>query len=671
MSIHLRSADDVLVPVCRDAAELSGTLQNLLEDVSDGGCAPNGLSVPLRHGELMQLVRLMEKFVSVPEQQLDAATDIASIGEDDQDSDPYQIALLMRGNKFFDCERVDDVLARRLAASLRGKAHAALRDLLRAPDDLNDEAKELALAEPLLTPRAEEVVATVSPPIAPSLSLLLDGDDPYAGNLNLLLSCVEHAVLIELKAVSSVWQERAREQLRRRYLAIRPEGTFQVGVHEDTFCERSGQSPIVGTLYRLPDTLLAPFGSGSICQAEFDNLSADEQLLCTTIDPQAIIDIDPHNAVEAIISSSMFRDQLDAIRQLIQACEVEPACSVVVTWQLVGPLMYFIENCEDESWVRGGVTMHTKGRSHAGKRAIFCALQLLAKLEPWMLVRHAAWIIDGLNRSSWDAGHIHAHILTAVLKPLAGSALAQFAPNIWKLLESNPGVVAPGSDLTRESAMQLLGMCGSNILSEHVSTIVQYLWDDEPWICWRAVALLSCVEPHAFVPHAPQVLQRLTDGMADVKSPFFSSAAWDNSSEDDIPHGWNDHDCAGWVGRAAWIIRLLVRTNDVTLERHAGPVQRLVQELEQYHSEHNAATDPRRLSAVLRLPFGAKHDLLVSQVALFTPDVRLRGMPLDQSYEDVGILLRDVAELKSRAARAVESSAASKGSKRSREETCI
>jgi len=451
----------------------------------------------------------------------------------------------------------------------------------------------------------------------------------------------------------------------RRYRSIMPvEGLFHVGCHKH-YCDKSGRSPIAGTRYHLQQPLFPATGTAlreeDICEAVFNDLPLKLQSLWVAVPPDTLIDIDLHNAVKVIVNSNVCADQCEALRQVRMVCDVEATCAVVVTWQLATPLVHFIEQCEDASWASGGIRLGpAKSQRHADghqRIAIMCALQLFVKLEPWMLVRLAPWLISCLARASWHEAHLQATAV-AILKPL-GSALTQCAPELWKLLGQNPVESCYGNMTARESAVHLLGLCSSNYLSQHIPVIMRYLQDDDETICRRAVALLCCTEPRTFASHAPQVLEFLTARMMNENSPFCC-----------IPH---EDSPDTWVRQAAWTIRLLMHTDDATLKQHARSVQRLVEGLQDYHSQHSATTHNTHLSRFLCFPLYSETYRPVYQIFDHHPFMSTRMcMPFDQPYEEVETWLVDVAEVARRAKCGVmdtaDSSNASGGSKRARDE---
>ena len=123
-------------------------------------------------------------------------------------------ARLLRSLRWFDARLTTSILAEFVAQLLKGQPADELRELLGAPNDLSDDEKRAALAEPLFTappaPSAEEPAAPAPQPER-SFSLALDVDDQYEHQ-----TCLERCdarTLRELKAVSSAWRRRVRETL--------------------------------------------------------------------------------------------------------------------------------------------------------------------------------------------------------------------------------------------------------------------------------------------------------------------------------------------------------------------------------------------------------------------------------------------------------------------------
>ena len=133
-------------------------------------------------------------------------------------------ARLLRDLRWFDAALPTSILADYVARLLRGPTADALRELLSASDDLSAAAKRAALVEPLCAPAAAPAALAGGAPSARppepappqptrSVSLAMDGDDPFEGNMRACLERCDARTLRELKAVSVAWQRRAREVL--------------------------------------------------------------------------------------------------------------------------------------------------------------------------------------------------------------------------------------------------------------------------------------------------------------------------------------------------------------------------------------------------------------------------------------------------------------------------
>ena len=254
---ELRTNDSQLFELSEPAARLSATLQNTLDDTT--GDAP--LPVPLGAASLARVAALLEGMVAVVEgeerraelcaqglprgaaldDELRATTDaaLATLGV----TSLLDAAQLLRELRWFDAALPTTMLAERAARLLRGQPAAALRELLGVADGDHLSADEMSavLAEPLCAPAAEsaapaaapaaEAAASAStpadeaaapdtapavpvpPPPARSVSLAMDGSDPFEGNMIACLERCDARTLRELKAVSAAWQRRVREML--------------------------------------------------------------------------------------------------------------------------------------------------------------------------------------------------------------------------------------------------------------------------------------------------------------------------------------------------------------------------------------------------------------------------------------------------------------------------
>ena len=139
--------------------------------------------------------------------------------------------------RWFDAPLPMTILAEGVAQLLSGKSADELRMLLVAHDDLNDQEKEAALREPLFSPPSAAVPNVAAPPpLARSVSLVFDGDDPEEGNMMACLERCDAQTLCQLKAVSAGWQQRARRALFGRRLDV------EVDLEELSSTERKQKS---------------------------------------------------------------------------------------------------------------------------------------------------------------------------------------------------------------------------------------------------------------------------------------------------------------------------------------------------------------------------------------------------------------------------------------------
>ena len=157
--------------------------------------------------------------------------------------DLWRCAQIMADLRWLDCPLPASVVARRMAALLRGRTHEDLRGLLLPPDSdcLSERERQEAIREPLFAkeparkPRATAAAPSTStsscptsatststsaapPPPPPStltrsLSFVMDAGAPDEGNVGMLLGRCDARTLRELKAVSTKWRRRAREML--------------------------------------------------------------------------------------------------------------------------------------------------------------------------------------------------------------------------------------------------------------------------------------------------------------------------------------------------------------------------------------------------------------------------------------------------------------------------
>ena len=274
MPRQLRSSDGQLFELSDLAARQSLYLHGD-EDIGDGVVA-----VPLESGRLHKITALLERTAAMLEGTgaerdallkeglpLGATVEISSEAEDEV----AVTATMLQDLKWFDAPLPATVLAQHVAQLLSGESAESLRWLLGAPDDLDVQMKEAALAEPLFAlpsatvpdaaaeimiqvpddvfsedderdgdsqgeqlpvsqgqveylkllqvpvcsrySRSLEQTGEEPPPLARSISLVLDGGDPEEGNIKACLNLCDAQTLRQLKAVSLKWQRPAQGTL--------------------------------------------------------------------------------------------------------------------------------------------------------------------------------------------------------------------------------------------------------------------------------------------------------------------------------------------------------------------------------------------------------------------------------------------------------------------------
>ena len=226
MPRKLLSSDGQLFELSNGAARQSITLQ-CSEYVGDGA-----VPVPLlESGQLQRITALLEQTAAVVEgmaderrdallkdglprgdigTQLRAATAATLQGV----NEVADFATRLRDLKWFDSPLPMTILSEGVAQLLSGKSADVLRMLLVAHDDLGDQEKEAALKEASFTPPETQTIIVARPsPLAHSVSLAMDEGADGEGNAMACLKRCDTQTLLQLKAVSVSWQQRARRTL--------------------------------------------------------------------------------------------------------------------------------------------------------------------------------------------------------------------------------------------------------------------------------------------------------------------------------------------------------------------------------------------------------------------------------------------------------------------------
>ena len=214
VNIKVRSREDESVPWSRKAARRSGTLKNFMDDIPDGDDYP----VELPAADLGVLAALSEDEPAI------AALATMSF---------HQLQKLAEGANFLDAAPALAHIQSEVAARLDGMSAEEMRTAFGAEDDLSDEARAAALAEPAFMPEFA-VLPPVPPPLQsqPSLSGLSVSEDAKV----LALGKVEEGTLLLLKGVNQSWGSLARRMLCSRI--CRHEGQPSLGDITDLDVER-------------------------------------------------------------------------------------------------------------------------------------------------------------------------------------------------------------------------------------------------------------------------------------------------------------------------------------------------------------------------------------------------------------------------------------------------
>ena len=284
-----------LIKLSESASQLSQTLKNALDDATCDAPVP----VPIGAASLARVAALLERTVAVIEgapdecraglrqdglprpasprdDEPDAVTEaaLAALGVDGL----MDAARLLHDLHWFDAALPTSILAERVARLLRGWPCDALRELLGAANDLSADEKRAALAEPLCRPAAATLATLVEPATlrlgariqefvggrfrrsrsARSVSLVMDGDDPFEGGTRACLERCDAHTLRELKAVSAAWQRRAREMLGDAASAWRQQPILAPGAKsrcQCVGCSRALAVPVRGLLLVHPGNL--------------------------------------------------------------------------------------------------------------------------------------------------------------------------------------------------------------------------------------------------------------------------------------------------------------------------------------------------------------------------------------------------------------------------------
>jgi len=243
---QLRTIDGQLIEVSEQAARLSATLQNTLDDTADDAPVPveplDDEGHPVTAASVARVVALLERTVAVvegaPEErraelctqglprgaalddELHAAAEaaLAALGV----VSLLDTAKLLYQLRWFDAPLPTTMLAERFARLLRGQPVAALRELLGvvSKDHLSADETRAVLAEPLCAPAAAAAATATAPavptppPLARSVSLEMgESGQEFVTTARPCLERCDARTLRELKAVSAAWQRRAREVL--------------------------------------------------------------------------------------------------------------------------------------------------------------------------------------------------------------------------------------------------------------------------------------------------------------------------------------------------------------------------------------------------------------------------------------------------------------------------
>jgi len=486
---QLRSTDGQLFELSEQAARLSATLQNALDDTA--GDAP--VPVPLGAASLGRVAALLERTVVVvegaPEErraelrkqglpreaalddELRAAAEaaLAALGV----TSLLEVAQLLRELLWFDAPLPATIIAERVARLLRGQPAAALRELLGVADGDFLSANEMSaiVAEPLC-----------APPSAPSAPV----DDPAEEDMmEAFLERCDARTLRELKAVSAAWQRRARAVLCDAASAWR-------------------QQPI-----------WSPSAEGRALAAQLGGGSAQEwrqvlQRMLGELDRS--VDLPSHAwAVVPLLEDSDRKVRWWAVETL---GKLEPAALAQHGAALAARL-------EDSNWNVRKAVVETLGKLKPGDLAqhgaalaarlehsdLFvrrAAVETLGKLEPAALAQHGPALAARLEDSNWRV-QIVARFVMHKLEPAAGHMDAVAA-----MLEDD-------EEYVRHAAVEMLGALEPAALAQYAAALVARLEDSFDFVRNWAVETLGKLEPAALAQYAAALAAKLEDDADEVR----------------------------------------------------------------------------------------------------------------------------------------------------------
>ena len=386
--------------------------------------------------------------------------------------------------KWFHAKLPATILAESMAQLLRGKSADELRALLGNDDDLSDDEKRAALAEPLFTaPSAEKPAAQAPPQPERTLSLALDDSDPFEGNIRTCLERCDARTLRELKAVSSAWRRRAREVL------------------GDSKSEWR-QQPIWSTSAK---------GMALARQLEEESSPARQLAMATSLAR------DRHFALLGLLHR--MREELD--REVELPGHAAAIVIMLKDWEIP----------PDD----GGETQVRAWALIAVSKVRWTALTILRRLEPTVLAGHASAIVDMLEDSDasvrYNALETLAKLEAAVLGQHAAAIAQQLDPHLNNdMMEFEqthhsfpPRLRPPVIDLrvgcegprywsgakVRLMALETLGKMDAATLAKHAAAIVAKFEDSMGEVRFSARLMMHKIEPAA--GHLAAVLEGLQD----------------------------------------------------------------------------------------------------------------------------------------------------------------
>jgi len=449
-------------------------------------------------------------------------------------------AQLLFELRWFDAPLPTTMLAERVARLLRGQPAVALRELLGVTSDDHLSADEVSavLAEPLCAPAAEtaapaatpateaaaadiapaaepgaSAAASAVPPPTRSVSLAMDGGDPFEGNMMACLERCDASTLRELKAVSAAWQGRARAVLCDAASAWRQKPIWSPSAEGRALAAQLGGG---AARYGWPRSQLA--------HERYDVL----QLMRMELD--CVVDLPGH----ALAVVPLLEDSDEHVRE--------------AAVQTLGKL-------DSAALAQHGATLVAK-LEDSDVHVRQAAVQTLGKLEPAVLAQHGAALAARLEDSMW----VVRNAAVEALGKLDVAALAQHGAALAARLEDSdwcvrqeavktlgklePAALAQhGTALAarledpevqvREAALWTLRELEPAALAQHGAALVARLEDWDSWVRRAAVQTLGKLDSAALVPHAAALATRLEDSECwSSHAPFLSSlrggsaAAW-------------------------------------------------------------------------------------------------------------------------------------------------